>query len=97
MSTCDHNGCKKTAKFTVHFALRVDEHHPPAMSTPIIRVCGDHMDVQWKDVYTDKGWEQICRAFTAAGKMAPKVRFSYLEIKPIGDDKDKREHTTQTS
>lgn len=80
---CNKVGCTNLADFNVQFALRVHANHQPAISSPIVQVCKDHNDVEWKDVYTDEGWKQICEGFKAMGRMAPKVEFSYLEITPI--------------
>jgi hypothetical protein len=80
---CNHEGCAKPAEFNVCFALRVHDKHEPAVSTPIVQVCADHNDVEWKDIYSPAGWHQICEAFNDIGRSAPKVEFSYLLITPI--------------
>jgi hypothetical protein len=81
--TCNKDGCTKTAEFNVCFALRVHDRHEPAVSTPIVQVCADHNDVEWKEMYSPAGWEKICKAFKAMGRAEPKVEFSYLLITPI--------------
>jgi len=80
---CNHKGCDKKAEFNVCFALRVNDKHPPAVSTPIIQVCGEHMDVKWEDIYTPEGWEMICNGMVKMGYARPEIEYSYLEIKTI--------------
>lgn len=80
---CNLIGCTNDAEFEVVFALRVHANHPPAISTPIIKVCAEHNDVKWDDVCNEKGWNQIVSGMLAAGKAAPTKKYSYIEIRPI--------------
>lgn len=82
---CDKNDCKKDARFSVIFELRVTKGGPAAQSTPIMNVCEDHMEVEWKDIYSDDGWKRLCEAFKAIGRMPPVKEFSNIAIIPIGD------------
>lgn len=83
LSVCNKIGCTKTPDFTVHFALRVHPNHEPAITTALVAVCAEHADVKFNDFATEKGWEQICKAFDKIGRQRPVKEYSYLELKPI--------------
>jgi hypothetical protein len=80
---CNLAGCKNQSKFIVRFAFASNATHPPAISSPVLYVCPEHMDVEWKDVCDDNGWNQICSQFTGKGLSTPSKEFSYIEIVPI--------------
>jgi len=80
---CQKTGCSNPADFTVHYELRVDMSHPPAVSTPILRLCKEHVDISWDDVFVEEGWKQICDAFERIGRIRPVKKYSGISIQPI--------------
>lgn len=80
---CMIKDCGKPGAFTVHYELRVTRKGGCATSTPILRVCKDHSDVGFNDVFTDAGWEQICKALESIGRVRPVKEFSGISIIPI--------------
>lgn len=80
---CNFGKCDKNAEFHVVFALGANATHPPAMSSPILSVCKEHSDVEWKDVCDDNGWKLITSQFEGKGLMPPLKEFSWIEIIPI--------------
>lgn len=80
---CNFGQCDKQPKFEVRFSLRTHAFHPPSISSPILVVCDDHMDIEWKDVCDDNGWNQICSQLKQQGLLPPEKEFSHIEIVPI--------------
>lgn len=83
MSTCDKKGCTKTATHGIYLVLRVHPYHEPAISDVFLRVCEEHSRVQWADVVTNEGWQQIRDGFVRAGRQAPKQEFSGVAVREL--------------
>lgn len=80
---CDVKDCINPPKFKVIVALRVHDKHEPARSSPLIHVCGDHVDVRWDELVTEETWKRFCDNFVAIGRLAPVKKYSRLEIIPL--------------
>lgn len=81
--SCQKLECTQPAKFEVILELRTDPREKGARSTPIVFLCGDHINLGWADLVTEKGWETICEACIKQGKVAPVKQYCNLVIQDI--------------
>ena len=81
--TCMNMNCENPATHEVVFIFRVTATTPPATSSPLIKVCRQHTDVEWSDVCDDRGWENICSEFLKRGYQPPSKQHSCIAIRPI--------------
>ena len=76
---CSKNGCENEAKWEIRLSLAVHDHHEPALSTPLAKVCEEHKH-EWSfdDFTPEENWNKICSGFLSAGRQAPKKKYSKL-------------------
>lgn len=80
---CSKINCINEARFDVILLLSCAKHVPYSVSSPVISVCNDHMDVEWSDVVTEEHFSKLQSLFVEKGFVAPLKEFCMLEIRPI--------------
>lgn len=91
MHKCSIVGCPHEAKHEVIYELRSHVGETPATSTPIARVCDDHMYVNlWRKFWDNDNWKAICSAFVGMNRKPPSTVHSNCKLQPIGTAQKER-------
>lgn len=82
---CNKKDCTSEAEFAVILELRATKGGVSAQSTPIVVVCKEHSDVEWKDVYHEESFNRLADMFERMGRMRPVKEYSNIAIIRIKD------------
>ena len=80
---CGKKECTNTATYSIHLSLAVHSGHDPAISTPIVHVCEEHIHLITWEEWIEPNWERICKSVESIGRVAPVKKFSKLITKPL--------------
>jgi hypothetical protein len=86
---CDGENCSNDAAVDVCLALRAAKNTPPAVTTPILRLCREHANlITFDELATPENWAKTVAAFQAAGYQPPAREHSGLFFRPLTQSND---------
>jgi len=83
---CMHLGelravCDKAAEYAIVLELRATAAHTPAVTSPIVYLCEEHVPgIEWRDVVDENGWKTIGDSFELKGYARPIKTLSNIKV-----------------